>query len=105
MKFPKQARPIIRNPLSIIPRFPESAGEGVRPQDLNLLPKAIITALSVEHAVVRIDPNVQCFGTIVGILNNYERCIAEGRSGEKGCAKNAARHIKEFACKSYCQCS
>jgi hypothetical protein len=104
VKLPKQARPVMRNPLSI-PRSSAHAREGVRPQALNLLPKAIITALSVEHAVVRINPNVQCLGAIVGILDSYEQCITKGRSNEKGCAKNAARHIKEFACKSYCTCS
>lgn len=101
MKLPKQSQPIIRSPFSIRCSSVYESNE-VLPQAAASLPGAIATVLAQEYAVYNIDGFVQCVGTLAGILGNYERCLAEGRSG---CAKIAARNIKNVACKSYCTCN
>lgn len=101
MKLPKQAQPIMRNPLAAS-RFSEHTGGGISPQIA--VPPPILQVLQ-EWSIALTGSNPQCFGVVAGILNSYSRCLDEGRSSEKGCATIAARHIRDVACKSYCDCS
>ena len=47
---------------------------------------------------------IQCSVTIKGIMDTYESCLERPNTNSSGCARIAARHIKEYACRSYCTC-
>lgn len=66
------------------------------------IPAAIAAKLASDHAITEVTGLAQCVGTLAGILDNYQRCVDGGSN--VNCANIAARHIADYACRSYCTC-
>jgi hypothetical protein len=67
------------------------------------VPTAIATILTEEYGIDQVTGSVECAAAIQGVLDNYDTCVGNGGSPD-GCARNAARQIRNYACRSYCDC-
>jgi hypothetical protein len=60
-----------------------------------------------DEGVGQLNGTIQCISTLNSIVNSYDRCVrnagVDPTVGSPGCARNAARNIKQFAC-AYCGC-
>lgn len=68
------------------------------------IPAAIASILGEEFSINCLQGGAQCVAAVAGILDHYETCVSNGGDAQ-GCARSAARQIRDYACRSYCNCS
>lgn len=94
-----QARPSTKDQLAAFSFMVQRAATSQVPS----IPSIIGNILAEEYAIDQVTGGIQCAGAIQGILDNYDTCVNNGGSPE-GCARNAAKQIRNYACRSYCNC-
>jgi hypothetical protein len=83
--------------------IPTCETQGLVPMDAATVPADIALVLARDYSIDQITGDlIQCIGTINGILDVYQRCVAQGTN--VGCDRIAARQIATIACRSYCTC-